>query len=98
MKFRPDAELAHDDLLDAVGDLDEYRQTPYKPAATPFTDDPEIAERITFERELSARNPNLDAMSLRVAYLHHRHTQQGALQQESLALNASGGTDVLWGM
>ena len=96
-KFRMEADNDHDDLLDAVADLYQLRGRPSE-KADPFAHD-ELAQRARWEQELQAKRPELDRLSLRVAWEHHTRRAQAEAEEESRALSGAGagmGGHELW--
>ena len=95
-KFRMDQENESDDLLDPVADLYQLRGKQSAPA-DPFLSD-EAAQRWRWEQELRRTRPELDALSLRIAW-HHQQSRLAATQaEEARALQgAAGGLSELWG-
>ena len=95
-KFRMDQENESDDLLDPVADLYQLRGKQSAPA-DPFLSD-EAAQRWRWEQELRRTRPELDALSLRIAW-HHQQSRLVATQaEEARALQgAAGGLSELWG-
>jgi hypothetical protein len=87
-KFRMDKQSAHDDLMDAVADLYQLRGRPSKDQ-DPLLND-ETLQRVRWMQELQAKRPELDAMSLRVAWAHHLARQQDTARDEEQAM--AGGT------
>ncbi|HYE91606.1 MAG TPA: phage terminase large subunit, partial [Terriglobales bacterium] len=51
-RFRLTKESTHDDMLDALADCLQLRIRPNAPAETPQISDPELAERMSFERRI----------------------------------------------
>ena len=94
-KFRPDRESQHDDLLDATVDLYQIRRRPSAPV-DPFAGD-EQALRARWEQALQAQKPDLDRLSLRVAWSHHQARVQREAEAETRALSGVGGGMELWG-
>jgi len=93
-KFRMEAQNDHDDLLDAVADLYQLRGRPSE-KADPFAAD-EVAQRARWEQELQATKPELDRLSLRVAWQHHQARVQREAEEETRALSGAGGGMELW--
>jgi len=93
-KFRMEADNDHDDLLDAVADLYQLRGRPSE-KADPFAGD-ELAFRARWEQELLAKQPELDALSRRVAWHHHQARVQREADEEARALESAGGGSALW--
>lgn len=94
-QFRMDTENDHDDLLDAVADLYQLRGRPSE-KADPFAAD-EIAFRARWEQQLRASKPELDPMSLRVAWAHHQARVSREAEEETRALTGAGmGGHELW--
>jgi len=89
-KFRPDRDSDHDDLLDAVTDLWQIRRPAPGQAEATVSGDPELAARWQWEQRLKLKSPELDAMSLRVAYHHHQARVSREHEEETRALTGAG--------
>ncbi|HYE59348.1 MAG TPA: hypothetical protein VD948_12625, partial [Rhodothermales bacterium] len=92
-------ESTHDDMLDALADCLQLRIRPNAPAETPQISDPELAERMSFERRIQAQRaerglPALDGASLRVALVREREIAR--IEEERLAMAVGAGHDELW--
>ncbi len=80
--FRTDRENTHDDMLDAVVDALQLRARPLAAGPLPsLYDDPEVTERVAFERALiasraAAGRRALDQTELRVAWGHRQRVAQ----------------------
>ena len=77
VRWRPDRENTHDDLLDCVVDGLQLRAQPgaTEQQEASMYEDPELIERSQFERALLARRPTLDAGSLRAAWSHQQRVK-----------------------
>jgi predicted phage terminase large subunit-like protein len=91
-KFRMDSKNDHDDLLDAVADLYQMRGRPHTQAGAPMD---ELQARQFWMQQVAVARPELDAMSLRMAWGHHQRSQERAEDETARALVGPAGEG--WG-
>ena len=93
-RFRLTKESVHDDLLDAVVDLEQLRRRPFSEPPESTLEDPEWQERREFEQGLLQESPGFDRSSLRHAWAIHRVRTQQEAERELAVLGAD--TDEFW--
>ena len=94
-RFRLTKESTHDDMLDAVVDLEQLRRRPaLSEEPAPLDTDLDWIDRRRFEREILRESPGMDRSGVRHAWSLHRRRQQQEEEREMSTFGAE--ADEFW--